>query len=270
MEILSPNEYGLVTNLMSLTIAAMGAAALFFFLSRSQVAPKLRPALVISGLVVTIACYHYFRIYDSFVAAYAFTDGAYQPTGKPFNDAYRYADWLLTVPLLVIELVAVLALAKPMARSLTVRLAVAAVAMIALGYPGEVATDTTTRWAFWGAAMVPWVYIMYVLYGEFGSAISRQPDTVQPLVSNARLLVLVTWAFYPVAYLGPELGLSGASAQTFVQVGYTIADITAKVGLGIYIYMIARAKTEAEGYDLGSGDSDGSVQSSSGKIRAAA
>lgn len=253
MEILTAGQYDLVTNLMSLTVAAMGAAALFFFLSRSQVAPKLRPALTISGLVVAIACYHYFRIYESFAAAYVFADGMYQPTGKPFNDAYRYADWLLTVPLLVIELVAVLALAKPMARSLSVRLATAALVMIVLGYPGEVSVDTTTRWVFWGAAMVPWVYIMYVLYGQFGEAIQRQPETVQPLVSKARALVLITWAFYPVAYLGPELGLAGASAETFVQVGYTIADITAKVGLGVYIYFIARAKTEAEGELSGTG-----------------
>ena len=260
MEILTPNQYDLVTNLMSLTIAAMGAAALFFFLSRNQVAPKLRPALTISGLVVAIACYHYFRIYESFAAAYTFVDGLYQPSGKPFNDAYRYADWLLTVPLLVIELVAVLALAKPMARSLSVRLALAALLMIALGYPGEVSADTTTRWAFWGAAMLPWVYIMYVLYGQFAGAIERQPVSVQPLVSRARLLVLVTWAFYPVAYLGPELGLSGAAAETFVQVGYTVADITAKVGLGVYIYFIARGKTEAEGYELSSRSGDGTAE----------
>ena len=269
METLTTGQYDLVSNLMSLTVAAMGAAALFFFLSRSQVAPKLRPALTISGLAAPIARYHSFRIYETFAASYAFTDRLYQPTGKPFNDAYRYADWLLTVPLLVIELVAVLALAKPMARSLSVRLAVAALVMIVLGYPGEVSTDTTTRWVFWGAAMVPWVYIMYVLYGQFGEAISRQPGSVQPLVSKARLLVLVTWAFYPVAYLGPELGLAGASAETFVQVGYTIADISAKVGLGVYIYFIARGKTEAEGYDLASGSGDGTGSDNQG-IRAAA
>ena len=121
MEMLTLGQYDLVTNLMSLTIAAMGAAAIFFLLSRDQVAPALRPALLISGIVVAIACYHYFRIHASWVAAYEFTDGIYQPTGKPFNDAYRYADWILTVPLLVIELVAVLALAKPLARSLTWR-----------------------------------------------------------------------------------------------------------------------------------------------------
>ena len=72
---LSPFQFGLISNLMSLTVAGMGAATLFFFLSRSQVAPAYRPALLISGLVVAIACYHYFRIYQSFTGAYVLQDG---------------------------------------------------------------------------------------------------------------------------------------------------------------------------------------------------
>ena len=72
---LSMNQYSLVTNLMSLTVATMGAAAIFFFLSRQSVAEKYRLALTVSGLVVTIACYHYFRILESFSAAYTLQGG---------------------------------------------------------------------------------------------------------------------------------------------------------------------------------------------------
>ena len=96
-------------------------------------APPYRTALLLSGLVVAIACYHYVRIYDSFSAAYAPSGDGYSATGVAFNDACRYADWLLTVPLLVIELVAVLNLPRALARSLMVKLGGAAVAMIVLG-----------------------------------------------------------------------------------------------------------------------------------------
>ena len=243
---LSPFQFGLISNLMSLTVAGMGAATLFFFLSRSQVAPAYRPALLISGLVVAIACYHYFRIYQSFTGAYVLQDGLYVPSGTPFNDAYRYADWLLTVPLLIIELVAVLALAKPLARSLMVRLGGAALLMIALGYPGEVATSVGGSVVWWILAMVPFLYIVRALYTEFTATIESQPSTVQPLVDKARLLIVASWAFYPVAYLG-GLGAS-AGGETLLQVGYTIADLVAKVGLGLFIYAIARAKSEADGY----------------------
>ena len=69
---------------------------------------------------------------------------------------------------------------------------------------------------------------------------------------------------------GHALSVEGASAQTFVQVGYTIADISAKVGLGVYIYFIARGKTEAEGYDLTAGSANGDLGSGEQGIRAAA
>ncbi len=246
---LSVFQFGLISNLMSLTVAAMGAAAIFFIASRSQVAPSYRPALLISGLVVAIACYHYFRIAGSFGEAYVLEGARYVASGKPFNDAYRYADWLLTVPLLVIELIAVMNLPKHTGRSLMWRLGGASVLMIALGYPGEVAEGVGGAIVWWLLAMVPFVYIVRTLYGEFGDAIARQPHEAQSLVEKARLLTVASWTFYPIAYLG-GLGASAAGA-TLLQVGYTVSDLVAKVGLGLFIYAIARAKSAAEGYEAG-------------------
>jgi len=249
MPTLTSNEYSLITNVMSLCCAAMLAGALFFYYSRSQVAHQYRPALLISALVPTIACYHYFRIYDSFSHAYTLANGVYTASGLPFNDAYRYADWLLTVPLLVIELVAVLALPSNVSRRLIIKLSSAAALMIALGYPGEVSHEATTRWIFWGLSMTPWVFIMITLFTEFTEAYSRQTSEVKSLVGAARGLLLLTWSFYPIAFLSPMLGFSGGVAECGLQVGYTIADIVAKVGLGIFIYMIAIAKSQADGYE---------------------
>ncbi len=49
----------------------------------------------------------------------------------------------------------------------------------------------------------------------------------------------------------PYTSFSGASTETAVQIGYTIADILAKAGLGVLVYMIAVRKSIAEGYDSG-------------------
>lgn len=246
---LSVPQFSLVSNMFSFTIATMGAAALFFFLARSQVGIKYRPALMVSGLVVAIACYHYFRIHESWHEAYRLDSAgpSYLPTGAAFNDAYRYADWILTVPLLMVELIAVLALPKREGNSLLAKLVVAAALMIGLGYPGEIASDTTTRWIFWAASMVPFVYILYVLFGELTRSLARQPESVRGLVKLARAVVLVTWAFYPIAYaIVTVTGTQSASGQVALQVGYTLADVTAKAGFGLVIYWIARAKTEVE------------------------
>jgi len=246
---LSPGQFQLVYNTLSLSIAAMLGSFVFFVMAKNQLSPKYRPALIMSALVVGIAGYHYLRIFNSWDAAYRLSDaGVYVATGKPFNDAYRYVDWLLTVPLLVAELVAVLALPKDTRNKLTAKLVIASTAMIALGYPGEVASSNTSR-IVWGLlSTVPFVYIVYVLWTELGKAAADNSDQTQVLLRNTKLLLLGTWGFYPIAYLLPIFGFGGgASAEVALQVGYSLADIAAKCGYGVMIYHIARSKMAAEG-----------------------
>lgn len=244
---LSSFQYSLVYNVYSFTFAAMFASFIFFVLAREGLPKKYRGALVMSALVVAVAGYHYFRIFQSWSGAFTLTDGMYVPSGEPFNDAYRYVDWLLTVPLLVAELVAVLALPRKQSSSLTARLAIAAALMVALGYPGEVAADNGTR-AVWGfISTLPFVYLLYVLFTELGTVMQEQTDEVRVLLRNARLLLLGTWGFYPLVYMVPFLGIAGAGTTVAIQVGYAVADVAAKCGYGLMIYSIARAKARAEG-----------------------
>ena len=171
MDIVTPFQFSLVYNAFSFTFAAMGAATAFLWLSRAQVAPGYRTALTISGLVTGIAAYHYFRIFESWNAAYVFRNGVVTATGFAFNDAYRYVDWLLTVPLLLIELVLVMRLSREETSSKAIRLGSAAALMIVLGYPGEIASDIPTR-AIWGTlSAIPFLYIVWELFSGLGKAI---------------------------------------------------------------------------------------------------
>lgn len=224
----------------------MGAATLFLWLSRSQVAPAYRTALTVSGLVTAIAAYHYYRIFNSWEGAYEVRNGAVQVTGAAFNDAYRYVDWLLTVPLLLIELILVMRLSREETMSKATRLGMAAALMIALGYPGEVSSDNGTR-ALWGTlSTIPFLYIVYELFRGLGESIERQPPGVRNLIKNARLLTFASWGFYPIVYMIPYTGLAGATVETGLQIGYTIADIVAKAGVGVMIYLIATRKSSIE------------------------
>ena len=244
---LSSGQFGLVYQLFSITIATMGASFIFFVLGRQSLAEKYRPAMLVTALVVAVACYHYVRIFNSWNEAYALSNGVYQATGVPFNDAYRYADWILTVPLLLVEAVSVLALARNISAGLIGRLVIAAVVMIATGYPGEVSSDNTTR-LIWGTiSTIPFVYILFVLWNQLSNSLERQPEYVKVLVRNMRLLLIFSWGFYPIAYLLPAIfgGLSAAGAVG-VQVGYSLADIIAKAGFGVLIYFIALEKTAAD------------------------
>lgn len=243
---ISLSQYSLVYNALSFTIAIMGAATIFFFMRANQVGRNYRTAITITGLVTLIACYHYFRIFASWEAAFTVVGNVIKPTGQEFNDAYRYVDWLLTVPLLLVELILVMRLPRAETVSKSVKLGLLAALMVILGYPGEVASDTSTRWLWWALAMVPFVIIVYDLFIGLKKSIETQPASVRGLVSTARWLTIVSWCFYPVVFILPMLGLTGGAASTAVQVGYTIADIVAKALFGLFVYMIAVRKSEVE------------------------
>jgi len=243
---LSVGQYTFVYNAFSFTLIAMSAATVFLWLGRSQVTSSYKTALSISGLVTAIAAYHYFRIFGSWEAAHSVRNNVITSTGFAYNDAYRYVDWLLTVPLLLIELILVMKLPRAETISRSWSLVIAAALMIALGYPGEIATDNATR-AIWGAiSTVPFVYIVWSLFKGLGESIGRQPENVRGMIRSARLLTFASWGFYPLVYMLPFTGLSGGSVLTGVQVGYTLADIVSKIGLGILVYNIAVRKSEDE------------------------
>ncbi len=247
--VLSENQFDLVYNSFSFVIACMGAAFLFFLLSRSKVAPRHQLAITISTIVVAIAAYHYIRIFDSWNSAFELVNGEYLQIA-PFNEGYRYVDWLLTVPLLLAELVIVLKLNKSTTRSLIARLTVAAVLMIGLGWPGEIADPDTAARTIWGiASTIPFLYILYVLFIELGKSLNRQSAGVRKLVDGLRYIILATWGVYPIAYLLPQIIDNQATAEVARQVGYSIADVLAKPLFGLLVFAIAVAKSRDDGFE---------------------
>ena len=244
---LDSNQWNLVYNVFSLGLVAMLATTVYTLVSQPRVLAKYRTALVMSSIVTFIAGYHYLRIFDSFKDASEGGKVLLDGSQDAFNEAYRYVDWLLTVPLLLVEVIAVLALANEVARSLIMRLVPASAAMIALGYPGEISSDQNTQVLYGVLSTLPFIYILYVLFVELGKSLERQPAGVAETIGRLRLLLIATWGVYPIAYIFNIVGDATASSFVTVQVGYTIADILAKCVFGLTILKIAKMKSVAEG-----------------------
>ncbi len=245
---LSSTQYDTIYNLLSLAIASLGFTGLYLVFAQRQVLPRYRNAILVSATVVFIATYHYIRIFNNFNESYESTaqggQGTYELSNTVFNEGYRYVDWFLTVPLLLVETIAVLALAKSVQRGLLFKLVPASALMIALGYPGEISADTGTR-LLWGTlSTIPFLYILYLLFVEVGKALDKQPPGVASTLSKLRLLLIATWGVYPIAYLFPVLGFEGTDAFVLKQAGYTIADILAKAAFGLVIFKIAKVKSQ--------------------------
>lgn len=238
---LSLNNFQLVYNLVSLSIAAMLGTFVFLIFQRRSVAPAYRTAITLSMVVLFIAAYHYLRIFDSW-------SDDYLGGILPFNEGYRYVDWLITVPLLLAELVLVLRLDKEKTRSLIARLAVASILMIALGYPGEMSPNGSTARIVWGiVSLIPFLYILYVLFVEMTKSLDNQPAGIKSLVSGLRWIILITWSFYPIAYFIPVID-GGVTGDVIRQSGYSIADILSKPAFCLVVYLIARRKSAADNF----------------------
>jgi len=242
---MSPEQgYQLVYNFMSLAIASMGASFFFFISARGALKEGNRMAVTLSATVVLIAFYHYVRIFDSWVATAGGSLGE-------FNEAYRYVDWLLTVPLLVAELILVLRLDKKVESKLIQRNVVYAFLMIATGYIGEMDNQTSvvldSSRTIWGAiSTIFFVLILRDLFGGIDASFKKQSKEIQGIFKVLRVVLLATWGVYPIAYLLPtiagNIGLSAGDGLVLKQVGYTIADILAKPGYGLLIWKIATLK----------------------------
>ena len=249
---LSNNQWSSLYNVFSFGLISMLACTVYTLVSQSRVLPKYRAALVMSSMVTFIAAYHYFRIFNSFNDSSMKQAVSIGTSQGSFNEAYRYVDWILTVPLLLVEVIAVLGLAKSASQSLIWRLVPASAAMIILGYPGEISTHNGTKVLFGVLSTLPFLYILYVLFVELTKSLDRQPEGVAATVSRLRLLLIATWGVYPISYLLPILIKNPTLSQManlFVgrQIGYTIADVLAKCVFGLTIYKIAKMKSVAEG-----------------------
>ena len=245
---LDSNQWNSVYNIFSFGLVSMLATTIYTLVSQQSVLAKYRSALVMSSMVTFIAGYHYMRIFNSFNEASSNMTINISGEQGSFNEAYRYVDWLLTVPLLLVEVIAVLALAKSVSRSLIMRLVPASAAMIALGYPGEISNTQSTQILYGVLSTIPFLYILYVLFVELTKSLDNQPEGVAATVSRLRLLLVATWVVYPISYiLGMGNGMASAQQFVGVQVGYTIADILAKCVFGLTILKIARMKSAAEG-----------------------
>jgi len=250
---MTDGQFQLVYNILSFSLASMMACTLFLWMRFSSVQPKYQSAVIISGLVTFIAAYHYMRIFNSWTEAYSYGEkniggvGAPVLTGIPFNDAYRYMDWLLTVPLLLIEIILVMKLSPEEMSSKSWSLGSAAALMIVLGYPGEliVQGDLATRWQFWFFAMCPFLYIVQTLLVGLADATNAETDVgIKSLIQRAQVVTVISWCTYPVVYVFPMMGITGASAVVSIQVGYCASDIISKCGLGLMIYGITKAKSD--------------------------
>ncbi len=164
----------------------------------------------------------------------------------------RYADWLFTTPLLLLDL-CLLAGAN---RNTIGTLVGLDVGMILTGLVAALATEGGAfRVAWWGISTAFMVILLYFLISTLTQNASEQPGEVGSVFSTLRNLTLVLWTAYPIVWLvGSEgLGVVGLGPET---VAFAVLDVSAKVGFGFILLNSRSAIDAAASQDTGAAAAD--------------
>ena len=214
-----------------LVSAAMLAATAFFFLERSSVNGKWKTSLTVAGLVTGIAFWHYL-----------YMRGMWIETGTS-PTVYRYVDWLLTVPLQVVEFYLILAAVTTVRGGVFFKLLISSLVMLIAGYLGEAGLAPVLPAFVIGCAA--WLYIIYEIFAGETSKINAASGNVasQTAFSAMKWILTVGWVIYPVGYYLGYLG-GGVDANSLNLV-YNLADFVNKILFGLVIFVAASRDSNA-------------------------
>ena len=214
---------------------ALVASTAFFFIETQRVEGKWKTSLTVSGLVTLVAAVHYFYMRDVWVS-----------TGET-PTVYRYIDWLITVPLLMIEFYLILRAIANVSSGIFWRLTIGTLIMLVGGYAGE--AGYMNVWLGFVIGMVGWFYILYEIFaGEAGKLSAEQaPESVKSAFSTMRWIVTIGWAIYPLGYFYGYLATGDpAGSADSLNVIYNLADVLNKIAFGVIIWNVAVTESEAK------------------------
>ena len=201
------------------------AATVFFFLERSSVPAGWRVSITVAGLVTGVAFIHYIYMREVWIM-----------TGES-PTVYRYIDWLITVPLLMLEFYFVLAAVRKVSGGIFWRLLIGSTVMLVGGYLGEAGYINALLGFIIG--MAGWFYILYEVFsGEAGKLAAKSGNkTLATAFSAMRMIVTIGWAVYPLGYVFGYL--TGGVDANSLNVIYNAADFLNKIAFGLIIWAAA-------------------------------
>jgi sensory rhodopsin len=242
---------GLLDTTFLLTFIAFVAGALFLYLERDRVPERFRTVMRVSCVYLVIASINYFymkQVYGQGLAAGM----------SKFPTQFRYIDWILTTPLMLLKFPLMLGIGKK-GRSFMIRLVVLDLVMILGGYVGEL--NPLSPALHHGSFLVGCL-AWFGIVGSLFQALSVLPPRIGPSVrSGVRtmgMFLVFGWAVYPVGYFAPMLGVPDDVRELI----YNIADAVNKLGLCLIVYSSAKSTAKEED-DAAAAEAEGTEEEES-------
>ena len=205
--------------------AVMAAGALFFFVERSTVKASWQTSLTVAALVCFVAFWHYMYMRDVWVM-----------TGES-PTVYRYIDWLITVPMQIVEFYLILAACTAVSLGVFWKLLAGSLVMLLGGYFGE--TGVLSPMMGFVVGMLGWVFIIYYIFVGEAAQIkdSAGNENLVMAFDGIKWIVTIGWAIYPIGYFMGYLG--GGVDSAGLNTLYNLADLVNKFLFGLVIWYAA-------------------------------
>ena len=207
--------------------AVMAAGALFFFVERSTVKASWQTSLTVAALVCFVAFWHYMYMRDVWVA-----------TGES-PTVYRYIDWLITVPMQIVEFYLILAACTAVSLGVFWKLLAGSLVMLLGGYAGETGMFGVTPLVGFIVGMAGWIFIIYYIFVGEAAQIkdSAGNENLVMAFDGIKWIVTIGWAIYPIGYFMGYLG--GGVDSAGLNTLYNLADLVNKFLFGLVIWYAA-------------------------------
>ncbi|MFP4519740.1 MAG: bacteriorhodopsin [Oceanicaulis sp.] len=253
-------QYEVIRHAFGLTVAVFAAALVYFAMTAKSVLPRYRATSAISAVVMVSAAIEIFTLWLLWNQAYAYDAGANtfaRVEGQVFSNGYRYANWLIDVPMLLTQFLVVLGFTGAAFFQRWWKLTLAGVLMIVTGYIGQyfepqvAGFEDGSGLGFWIWGIISWLIFFYLLFAAnsaFKAGIGNLDASVQPRMRLAWRILFFTWWLYGFAYLVPGIPVIGDDPNFVVvrQIMYTTADIVSKTVFGVVLTIVATKQSAVE------------------------
>jgi bacteriorhodopsin len=211
----------------------MAAGTLYFVLEKPELKPQHRSVAIYAAIITFVAAIMYYNMMNLAL------DGDIGST-MPL----RYIDWIITTPLLLLEVGIIAAIAGSVKKGLIARLMIADVIMIATGYLGEVSNTGEPMTYVW--FIISSLAYFWIVAEIFGIKVTGSGYAAKA-VTSLKWFVIIGWAIYPIGTATEEfMRLGAADEKSLVTAGlvaaciYVVADLVNKVIFGIVAVRAAK------------------------------
>lgn len=262
-------QWDIISHILVFGVGATLAGLVYFIITAREVAPKYRMSNYLSAVVMVSAAIILFNQQQSWDRTFSFNGDVWQAdfategveSGTTFSNGYRYLNWAIDVPMLLLQILFVVPVAAVAFRRLAWGFGSAGLLMVLFSYaaqhfeygfnPDEPnSTATSLFWVFYSLGWLAYVAVLAIFFKgvmPYTKQLSPQAAHVMRAIS---WLFLISWTIYGVVIAIPAFAWS-SSGGVWRQVLFTIVDVTSKVVYGAMLSYVCMIRSREDGYDPG-------------------